>query len=226
MMQKDSIAFRLATLQLRLQALAQGRPGGGGVRLVAVTKTRPPAMIKEAYRAGIRDFGENRIQDLADKVPLLPADIEWHFIGHLQRNKVRSAVRLATWIDSVDSLELLERIERIAGEEGCSPRILLQVNISGEASKSGLEPEDCEAVLGFARDCRNLLCQGLMTMAPDRVEVARLRQIFGGLRKLRDDLSQRLAIDLPELSMGMSGDYETAIREGATMVRLGSAIFA
>lgn len=226
--QADTISClqpRLTALQARIAELACRRPGGGEVRLIAVSKTRPPEIMHEAYRAGIRLFGENRIQELTAKVPAMPADVEWHFIGHLQRNKARSAVGLADWIHAVDSLDLLHRIDRIAEDEGRSPRILLQVNISGEGSKSGVAPDACEELAAAARECRHLHCMGLMTMAPWSAGKEELHDIFGRLRHLRDRLEKELRMALPELSMGMSNDYEIAIAEGATMVRIGSAIF-
>lgn len=221
----NTIESRLALVQRKIDALRRTREEGKGVRLIVVSKNRPVDLIQQVYRAGVRQLGENRIQELSEKAPRLESDIEWHFIGHLQRNKVRDAVRWATWIHSVDSLRLLRLIERIAGEENRTPGILLQVNITGESSKSGIAPAECVKLAAAAGKCRNLQCLGLMTMAPFEADESRQREVFAGLRKLRDQVEHSLKIDLPELSMGMSNDYQMAIREGATMVRIGSAIF-
>ena len=225
------------------------------VRLVAVSKNHPAAAVLAAYAAGQRVFGENRPQELRDKRPLLPADCEWHMIGHLQSNKVRQVVQNAAWIHSVDSIDLLERLNRIAGEEmrvdGFSGsavqrlpdesvpppstvhrplstprlRILLEINMSGEASKSGVSPEAARGLLEEALRSPHLECCGLMTMAPYAASEAELRRCFGGLRELRNRLAAEFGVPLPELSMGMSGDFGVAIEEGATLVRVGTAIF-
>ncbi len=195
------------------------------VRLLAVSKTFPAADIAELYALGCRAFGESRVPELEAKAAALPADIEWHLIGQLQSNKVRRAVKVAAVIHSVDSVSLLERIDRIAGEEGRQPAILLEVNISGEASKSGLPPSELEATARYAAALAHLQFKGLMTIAPADADEAELHRIFGELRRRRDELAKSLGIELPELSMGMSGDYAPAIAEGATLVRIGSSIF-
>ena len=164
------------------------------------------------------------MQELAEKAPKLPPDITWHLIGHLQQNKVRQALQHAAWIHSVDSSDLFARINRIAAELNVAPRILLEVNVSGEESKFGLKPDDVEKTVAD-----NLggpaSCVGLMTVAPALASEAELHTIFEGLRNLRDKIQSNLKTSLPELSMGMSGDFEIAIAEGATIVRIGSAIF-
>ncbi len=225
-MSNSTIAQRLATVQERIAAAARaaGRDPAS-VRLVAVSKTVDAEAVREALAAGQVAFGENRVQELANKVAALPEGCEWHLIGHLQNNKARTAVRAASWIHSVDSLELLERLDRIAGEEGCRPRILLQVNVTGEEAKSGLAPEAVPAAVEAARACANLDCQGFMTMAEFDADEAALHACFAGLRQLRDAMAARYGMALPELSMGMSGDFEIAIAEGATLVRVGTAIF-
>lgn len=205
-------------------AQAAGRPSGA-VRLLAVSKTFPAEAIEELYRAGHRAFGENRIAELEAKAARLPSDIEWHLIGQLQGNKVRKAVRVASVIHSVDSLPLLERVDRIAGEEGRCPKILLEVNISGEASKSGCTPTELDALAAAAAAAEHLQFCGLMTMAPADAAGPELTRIFGGLAAERDRLEKQLGIRLPELSMGMSGDYPEAIRQGATIVRVGTLLF-
>ena len=195
------------------------------VRLVAVSKTVPVAAIVEAYAAGQRCFGENRVQELRAKVPQLPADCEWHLIGHLQDNKVRHAVQSAAWLHALDSVERIRRAERIAGEEGRRPVVLIEVNLSGEATKFGAAGDDARALVEEALRSPHLDCRGFMTMAPYGAPVMELHRIFGGLRELRDRLAAEFRTPLPELSMGMSADFETAIAEGATLVRIGTAIF-
>lgn len=222
----SQIAENLAAVRARIVSAAQssGRDAGS-VRLLAVSKTFPATAIAEAYAAGQRSFGENRIQEIEAKAPALPSGIEWHLIGHLQANKVRSAVKWTTWIHSVDSLDLLNRIDRIAGEEGRRPNVLLEVNISGEKSKFGFSPKDAGDIAPLAAAMPNLRMAGLMTMAPMEASPEVLHQVFGGLRQLRDRIAGEYRIDLPVLSMGMSGDFEIAIAEGATIVRIGTAIF-
>lgn len=205
-------------------ALARAGRAPGTARLLAVSKTFAPEVIQKAYDAGQRSFGENRVQELVAKAPALPSDCEWHLIGHLQRNKVRQALGVATWIHSVDSPALLERIQRLAEEVGAAPKLLLEVNVSGEESKIGFVPDTVEAALA-EMPAGPAECVGLMTMAPLGADERTLRSIFGGLRQLRDSLQDRLGMPLPELSMGMSSDLEAAIAEGATIVRVGTAIF-
>ena len=218
-----SIETGLAEVKARLAAAlkAAGR-AEGDARLIAVSKTFPAECAAEAYRCGQHAFGENRVQELAEKAPKLPADIEWHLIGHLQQNKVRTALEHAAWIHSIDSLALLQRTVRIAGELGVSPKLLLEVNISGEESKFGLTPADVPSVL---EGCPTPMLAGFMTVAPLGASETELHRIFGGLRKLRDEMEAKSGLRLPELSMGMSGDFEIAVTEGATMVRVGTAIF-
>jgi len=192
-------------------------PTLGAARLVAVSKTFSAADILEIYNCGQRRFGESRAPELAAKAAVLPADIEWHFIGHLQSNKVKPVIEYASWIHAVDSRKLLERIDRIAGELGRKPKLLLEVNVSGEPSKFGMRPEDLPEVLEFIPE--HSVVAGLMTMAPDGAPEGELKRIFTKLA----DLAK--ASVLPEVSMGMSGDYPIAVACGATMVRVGSAIF-
>ena len=225
-MSTEELARALAAVQKRIEAaaLAAGRPPDA-VRLVAVSKTVGEDRVRAAYEAGQRAFGENKVQELKRKAGCLPPDCEWHLIGHLQRNKVRDAVRAATWVHSVDSVALLQRIERIADEEGRRPKILIQANISAEMSKHGLSTGGIRDVVEEALACEHLECRGLMTMAPYGAAEEDLRSIFGALRQLRDACVAELGQPLPELSMGMSGDYEIAIAEGATLVRIGTAVF-
>ena len=215
-------------LQAVREAIARAAAGAGrapeSVRLLAVGKTFPAAVVRTAYDAGLRRFGENKIQELELKKPQLPADIEWHFIGHLQSNKAARAVELADWIHSVDSLKLLNRLDRLAGECGRRPVILLEVN-SGEAEKSGVDYADLPELAAAAARAEHLDWRGLMTMAPLCDDPAVWRRAFEKLRDARDGLEATLAVKLPELSMGMSGDFPTAIACGSTMVRIGSALF-
>jgi pyridoxal phosphate enzyme (YggS family) len=203
---------------------AAGRPDGS-VQLVAVTKTHPVDVIQKAIDAGQLMFGENRVQEARAKIPELSSRIQWHLIGHLQSNKIRPALPLFQLIHGVDSVELLADIDRLAAELGLFPRILLQVNLAGEASKFGFSPakllEQVETIAGFKR--ANI--EGLMTIPPLAPSPEHSRPYFVALRELRDRLAHESGFALPELSMGMSDDYQVAIAEGATMVRVGTAIF-
>ena len=194
------------------------------VTLLAVSKTFPAEAVSEAFAAGQCKFGENRVQELSEKAPRLPDRCQWHLIGHLQQNKVRQALQYASVIQSVDSLSLLQRINRIAEEMNRTPEILLEVNISGEDSKFGVHPDAVEALLQATRS-GPARCTGLMTIAPLQASGTELATVFSGLRQLRDRMVSSTGLALPELSMGMSGDFEIAITEGATIVRIGSAIF-
>ncbi len=196
------------------------------VKLVAVSKTVSAEVARLAYTAGCRCFGENRPQELQAKATVMPADCEWHAIGQIQSNKARLVVQHAAWIHSVDRDSLALRLEALAAELDRRPAVLLQVNISGEDSKSGIAPEAAAGLLASVLRCPHLNCCGLMTMAPLDSTEDEIRQVFAGLRRLRDHLAVSTGVPLPELSMGMSGDYELAIEEGATLVRVGSAIFS
>jgi pyridoxal phosphate enzyme (YggS family) len=187
-----------------------------GVTLVAVTKTVPPERVDAALNAGIAVFGENKIQEAKAKIPLVSSRARWHFIGHLQSNKARDAVELFELIHSVDSVKLAGELDKWAERAGKTQPILLEVNVSGEASKFGIKPEDLPATLAEIQKSPRLEVRGLMTMPPLGKDP---RPFFRQLRRLRDDTGLR------ELSMGMSHDYEIAIEEGATIVRIGTAIF-
>jgi pyridoxal phosphate enzyme (YggS family) len=226
----EEIAERHAALRARLDRAAEaaGRDADA-YRIVAVTKTFGVEVVEAAHAAGLSRFGENRVQEALPKVEAVP-DAEWHLVGHLQSNKARAAVRAFDWIHSVDSLDLLGRLERVAHDEGRSPSLLLQVNLSGEWSKSGFEREwfasqagdaTAELVLAIA-ELRHARLVGLMTIAAAGGDP---RPSFAELRRLRDRLEQSLGAPLPELSMGMSGDAEAAVAEGATLVRIGTALF-
>jgi len=210
---------------VRQAALDAGRTPDS-VRLLAVSKTFPPEDIRTVFEAGQLCFGENKVQELQSKVPVLPPEIEWHLIGHLQSNKAAKAVEYASWIHSVDSVHLAQKIAGAAERLNKKVKILLEVNISGEESKFGLHSfEDTAPVAEMLLTASNLELCGLMTMAEPGVSEARLRSTFAGLRELRDRLETEFRIRLPELSMGMTSDFREAILEGSTMVRIGTAIF-
>ena len=196
------------------------------VTLVAVSKGRPLEMIHEAAQAGQRVFGENRAQELRDKIDRLAVDLEWHFIGHLQRNKVNMVIGKAALVHSVDSRRLLEAVAFRAEELEIVQDILLQVNVSGEESKYGMEEEGMEGMLEAALALPAVRVRGLMTIAPLEAE-EKTRPCFRRLRELRDVLARDFSpLDLGILSMGMTQDFEVALEEGANMVRIGTAIFA
>ena len=222
----SQISDNLINIHSRIQDAAHrvGRQVSD-VRLVAVSKTYPPAVIQEAWNSGQRVFGENRVQDALPKIAELPAEAEWHFIGHLQSNKIRKALPAFTLIHGVDNLELAQQINRIAGEMGLTANILLEINVSGEASKFGFSPADLRQNLEGLLCLPNIRINGLMTMAPYSEDPETARPVFSKLRILRDELAAQSGKALQELSMGMSGDFEVAIQEGATIVRIGSSIF-
>ncbi len=195
------------------------------VELVAISKTYPAKLVREAAEAGQELFGESRVQEALVKIPELPGRLRWHFIGHLQANKVRKALPLFELIHGVDTMEIARDIDRIAAELGLHPRVLIEVNVSGEGSKHGFAPEALERGLEELLALPRLQVEGFMTMAPLAPEAEASRPCFAALRTLRDRLAVQAGIPFPTLSMGMSGDYEVAVEEGATLVRVGSAIF-
>lgn len=205
-------------------ALRSGR-NPSEVELVAVSKTHPPEAVQEALNAGQLIFGESRVQEARAKILQLPGRIRWHFIGHLQKNKVRHALSLFELFHGIDSLELAGDVDRIADEMGAFPRVLLEVNVAGESTKFGFTPERVRAQLEPLLALRRLQIEGLMTIAPYAEEGESSRRYFAALRELRDGLQTEFCVPLPRLSMGMSGDFEVAIEEGATLVRVGTAIF-
>lgn len=197
------------------------------VTLIAVSKTKPVSMLQEAYDAGARDFGENKVQEILEKQPQLPSDIHWHMIGHLQKNKVRQVIDKTVLIHSVDTVELAECIEKEALKRNLDVSILLEVNVAGEESKFGFAPENVEAAAREIAKLPHVHIQGLMTIAPFVENSEENRKVFKKLYQLYVDM-QRKNIDnitMNVLSMGMTGDYQTAIEEGATMVRVGTGIF-
>lgn len=196
------------------------------VTLLAVSKTFPVSDIMQAYADGQRIFGENRLQEAMEKMPQMPQDCEWHLIGPLQRNKVRKALEQGfTLIQAVDSMKLAATISRIAGELGITARILLEVNIDGEASKHGFTSEELEREWSALTKLPGLDIRGLMCIPAPVDNPQDARPAFAALRILAEQLRERGPLPLPELSMGMSHDFEVAVEEGATIVRVGSAIF-
>ena len=221
-----SLAQNLAMIRERI-SVAAGKHGRkpGEVRLVAVSKTHPAEAICEVFGAGQRAFGESRVQEALPKLDALPREIEWHFIGHLQTNKIRKVVDRFSLFHGVDNQNLALQMNRIAGELGATANVLLEVNVSGEESKFGFDPKTLSAALEDLLPLPFLRIQGLMTMAPYSDDPETSRPFFSKLRELRDRLSVESGNPMPELSMGMSGDFEQGIAEGATIVRVGSAIF-
>ncbi len=198
------------------------------VEIVAVTKTHGAEVVREAWDAGLRIVGENKVQEAMWKQPLSVSGPEWHLIGHLQRNKVRHALELFECFHSVDSIPLIDRIESVAAELGRRPRVLLEVNTSGERSKDGMRPSDVPAAVEHIMErCPSLTLEGFMTMAPffPQDKIGEARPCFSALRELRDAMEAEFGVRLPRLSMGMSGDYEIAVEEGATWLRLGTVLF-
>jgi pyridoxal phosphate enzyme (YggS family) len=195
------------------------------IELIAVTKTHPAEIVREAVDAGQLVFGESKVQEARAKIPLLPSNIRWHFIGHVQKNKIRHALPLFEMIHSVDSLELAQAIDRIAHEDGLHPRILLELNVAGEGSKFGFKATTLRAELESLLLLPRLSIEGLRCIPPLAEEAETSRKYFVELRELRDALEQKFQVKLPHLSMGMTNDYSVAVEEGATLVRVGTAIF-
>ena len=211
--------------RIRAAELRAGRPAGS-VRLVAVSKTFPAEDVKACHDAGQRIFGENKVQEGLGKIPSLPPDTEWHLIGPLQRNKVKNVVGKVAMIESVGSLELLSAIDKQAEKLGIVQDILLEVNIGGEEAKSGFAPESLEQAAEEAKKCANVRVRGLMCIPPVAEGEHGSLPYFEKVHALFVDINAKLYDNtLDILSMGMSGDYEDAVRAGATMVRVGTAIF-
>jgi PLP dependent protein len=219
-----SVADNLAAVQKRIeQVCARAGREPSSVLLVPVTKGHPAAIIEEAAGLGLRIFGENKVQEAKAKIPQCSSRLQWHMIGHLQSNKARDAVQLFSMIQSIDSLSLAEEVNKWAEKLSKRMPILIEVNTGGEGSKYGFSPQKIpiDGINSFSR----LEVQGLMTVAPYSATPERVRPFFRKLRELREECSARLGAPLPHLSMGMSGDFEIAIEEGATIVRIGTALF-
>lgn len=197
------------------------------VTLIAVSKTKPVEMLREAYECGCRDFGENKVQELLDKYEVMPRDIRWHMIGHLQRNKVKYIVDKVYLIHSVDSLRLAEEISKEAGKKNVCVNILVEVNVANEETKFGTTCEDAKQLVQDIAKLPNICVKGLMTIAPFVENAEKNRPFFSNLKKISVDIMEENIdnITMENLSMGMTGDYEVAVSEGATCVRVGTGIF-
>lgn len=220
------LAANLASVRQHITAAcARAGRDPSSVTLLAVTKTQPPDVVSEAARLGLTLFGENKVQEAKGKIPQCSGRLAWHMIGHLQTNKARDAVALFSMIQSVDSLHLAEEINRRAEQAAKTMPIFLEVNIVGEASKFGYRPEQLLADFKQLNALPRLEIHGLMTVPPWTALPERVRPVFRRLRELKIQCEQILGAPLPHLSMGMTGDFEVAIEEGATLVRIGTALF-
>jgi pyridoxal phosphate enzyme (YggS family) len=221
-----SLADNLAAIQQRIVA-ASARSGRtpDSVILLAVTKSQPPEVVREAADCGQILFGENKVQEAKAKISSCPGRLRWHFIGHLQSNKCRDAVQLFEMIQSVDSLPLAQEISQRAEQAARKMPVLLEINVAGEASKFGYSPDKLLTELKAISALPRIEIQGLMTVPPWSPEPEKSRSHFRRLRELKQQCEQVLGGSLPHLSMGMSGDFEVAIEEGATLVRIGTALF-
>lgn len=221
-----TMAGRLEVVKERIAAAcARAGRSVSEVRLLAASKTQDPERVREAAACGVVYFGENRVQEARAKIPLAPSGIEWHMIGHLQTNKAREAVRLFAMIHSVDTLKLLRSLDAAGEAFGRIVPVLLEVNVSGEGTKFGLAPSDVPALLRASESLKRVEIRGLMTVPPISPEPEGARPFFRKLKELRDQWRAETDFALPELSMGMSHDFEVAIEEGATWVRLGTILF-
>ncbi len=220
---EESFADRLERVERRIAAACEkaGRPRES-VTLLAVSKTKPPEAVREAADCGLRLFGENRVQEAQAKIPMCPAGLEWHLIGHLQSNKAKVAAQYFQMVHSVDSLKLLQALDSHAGT---TLPVLLQVNVAGESAKFGMKPDEVAGVIEAANQMQKVEVHGLMTIPPFSPDPEKTRVHFRALRELRDRLQDETGTPLPELSMGMSHDLEVAIEEGSTWVRIGTDLF-
>lgn len=222
------IADNIKNIQENIvDAAKRANRDGSAAALIAVSKTKPVSMLMEAYRAGMRDFGENKVQELMDKIPLMPGDVRWHMIGHLQTNKVKYIVGKVHLIHSVDSLRLAEEISKVSVSRGVLSNILIEVNVSGEESKYGIPYEQALELVYQISKLPAVQIEGLMTIAPFSTNPEDSRVVFRKLKQLSVDILQKNIdnVCMNVLSMGMSGDYQIAVEEGATYVRVGSDIF-
>lgn len=221
-----SLAENLNSIQQRIAAACQrAERSPASVTLLGVTKTHPAETVAEAVRLGLTHFGENKVQEAKAKIPSCPGKARWHFIGHLQSNKCRDAVELFEMIESVDSLALAQEINKRAEQAGKTMPVLLEINVAGEASKFGYQPEQMLAELESLNALPRLEIHGLMAVPPFTQMAERSRAHFRRLRELKQQAEARLGAPVPHLSMGMSTDFEVAIEEGATIVRVGTALF-
>ena len=221
-----NLAENLEKIQQRIRAAcARAGRDPASVTLLAVTKSQPPEVVAAAARLGLNLFGENKVQEARAKIPLCPGKLRWHFIGHLQSNKCRDAVELFEMIQSVDSLPLAREIAKRAEQAVKTLPVLLEVNVAGEASKFGYAPEKLLAELAAINALPRIEIHGLMAVPPWSAEPEQSRPHFQRLRELKARCEQIFGAALPHLSMGMSGDFEVAIEEGATIIRIGTALF-
>lgn len=222
----SSLSERLTAIHAEIAAAA-ARAGriADDVELVAVSKTHPPEAIAEAVAEGQHLFGESRVQEARAKIEQCPSRARWHFIGHLQKNKIRHALPLFDLLHSVDSLELARDIDRVAGEMGCFPQVLLEINVAAESSKYGFSQTKLASELEQLLSLERIQIIGLMAIPPLAPQAEMSRRYFVGLRELQGKLESEYGLKLPHLSMGMSSDYPVAVEEGATLVRVGSALF-
>jgi len=219
----QDLPSRLAAVREQIER-AQARGGHGQpVTVVAVTKTYGPDAPLAAWDAGLRDVGENKVQEALAKMPLVERPLRWHLIGHLQRNKVKQLDSFHL-VHSMDSARLADALATFGEERGRPVEVLMQVNVSGEGTKGGYSPTDVPVEAERLRRLSGIVCRGVMTMAPFDADVGTLRKVFAGARKSREQLREA-GHPATELSMGMSGDYEVAVEEGATLVRLGTVLF-
>jgi len=223
---RPDVAEAVAAARRRMAAAAEraGRDPAA-VRLVAVSKTVPAERVAEAVAAGVTDLGENRVQEAVAKRPLLPEDVRWHMVGHLQTNKAARAATTFSVVHSVDGLRVAEVLASRRPEDLGDLEVLLEVELTGLPGHTGFQPGDLDAAVAGIGGLERLRLRGLMTMAPPVADPEEARPAFARLRRLRDEVEQRCGVGLPELSMGMSDDFEVAVEEGATVVRLGRVIF-
>jgi PLP dependent protein len=207
------------------EAAAKAGRSASEIELVAITKTHPAEKVRDAVETGHTLFGESRVQEARTKIPELPSNLRWHFVGHLQKNKIRHALPLFEMFHGIDSLELAREINRIADEEGAHTRVLLEINVAGEGSKFGFNAESLRAEMEFLLELPRLSIEGLMCIPPLADEAEASRKFFVQLRELRNSLEKEFDMKLPHLSMGMTQDFWVAVEEGATLVRVGTAIF-
>ncbi len=221
-----SISENLQSIRLQIaEAAKRAGRDPSEIQLIAVSKVHSPETVAEAVAAGQLLMGENRVQEARAKAALLPSRIRWHFIGHLQSNKVRQALPLFERIHSVDSLDIARDVNRVAADLGLFPKVLLEINVAGEGTKHGFKPETLRAQMEEILTLDRLAIDGLMAIPPFTPKAEDSRKYFTSLRETRDRISEEFRVPLPELSMGMSHDFPIAIEEGATFIRVGTAIF-
>ena len=223
-----SVEERLGEVRRRIERAAEraGRKAED-ICLIAVSKTKPVSLIREAVAAGVKDFGENYIQEAREKIPQIAGPARWHFIGHLQKNKAKYAAALFEWVHTLDREEVAEALNRRAGREGKTLKVLIEVNVGRETSKSGVMEENLIPLVEYISTLTNLSLRGLMVIPPLAGEPEEARGYFIKTRRLAEEVASRhiAGVTMEELSMGMTSDFEVAIEEGATMIRVGTAIF-